>query len=448
MTVHLLLCRLLGMKKPGPRKAGAIKQTRLDLEKLEDRWVPSTLHVDPSGLFNGHPAFTTIQAAVNAANAGDTILVDPGTYKEQVTFSGSSKNNIDLAAQSGTPVIKTPQTLTGSKAIVDVNASTGVTIQGFKIAGPSNGAARSISAGVMIEGGGSATVNNNVITGIQDNTFDGTQNGVGIQVGRFTSGTPTTGTATITDNTINNYQKGGIVVTNTGSNASISDNVINGAGSTGVVAQNGIEISAGATGTVADNTVKNNIYNSPVSPAQFAASGILIDQAGNNVNVSNNTVTNNDAGIWVLDTSNAAITDNNVSGSTYFGIALDIISTGDSNDTVKDNVSNHNTGDGIDLFGAANSTVNGNTTSSNGGNGIMLDQGSTHNTVNNNVSKSNAGIGILMTAATSSNSITNNTLLNNIVFDAEDLSVGTGTGGTANTWTNNTTGTKNPGGLH
>jgi parallel beta-helix repeat protein len=422
--------------------------TRPRLETLEDRWVPSTLHVDPAG---GHNVFTTIQAAVNAAHAGDTIDVDPATYKEQVTFSGSGKNNITLVNTpntSGTPVIKVPQHLTGSKAIVDVNGSTGVTIQGVEITGPSNDGARSISAGVMIEGGGSATVKNDIITNIQDKDFDGTQNGVGIQVGRFTSGTPTTGTATITGDSISGYQKGGVVVTNTGSSASITNNVITGSGATSVVAQNGIEISAGATGTVSGNSVTENIYSSPVTPAQFAASGILIDQAGNNVSVTNNSVSNNDAGIWVLDTQNATITGNAVSGSTYFGIALDIISTGDSNDLVKNNVSSNNTGDGIDLFGAANNTIQGNTTNSNGGNGIMLDQSSAHNTVTTNVSKSNKGDGILMTAATSNNSITSNTFTSNIGTDAVDQSTGSGTGGTANSWSGNSIGTKNPSGIH
>jgi hypothetical protein len=42
------------------------------------------LLVDPSA---GAPAFTTIQAAINAANVGDRILVAPGLYPERLSIS-------------------------------------------------------------------------------------------------------------------------------------------------------------------------------------------------------------------------------------------------------------------------------------------------------------------------------------------------------------------------
>src|SRR5262245_31215985 len=54
------------------------------LEALEDRTLLATFVVDPRP---GVGDFTTIQAAVNNVPSGSTILVDPGTYTEQVTIN-------------------------------------------------------------------------------------------------------------------------------------------------------------------------------------------------------------------------------------------------------------------------------------------------------------------------------------------------------------------------
>ena len=44
------------------------------------------------------PCYSTIQAAVDAAQAGDTIRIQPGTYQEQVTIAG--KNNTASATEA------------------------------------------------------------------------------------------------------------------------------------------------------------------------------------------------------------------------------------------------------------------------------------------------------------------------------------------------------------
>ena len=59
-----------------PRPRGRFAQPRL--EALEDRTLLATIIVNPGG---------SIQAAVNGAASGDTILVNPGTYTEQVTIN-------------------------------------------------------------------------------------------------------------------------------------------------------------------------------------------------------------------------------------------------------------------------------------------------------------------------------------------------------------------------
>ncbi len=65
------------------RRPKPVRPIVLRLEYLEERCTPA-VH-DLTTAMN----FSTIQAAVNAANPGDTILADAGTYAESVTVNKS-----------------------------------------------------------------------------------------------------------------------------------------------------------------------------------------------------------------------------------------------------------------------------------------------------------------------------------------------------------------------
>src|SRR5438105_2313924 len=111
--------RILAPSSPPARRQTAAR-FRPHVERLECRRVLSTLLVSPTGLFSSTPAFTTIQSAVDAAAAGDTILVGPGTYEEQVVVI---KDSLTLTSSSPwAAVIKAPQNdvLAGNAAIVDI----------------------------------------------------------------------------------------------------------------------------------------------------------------------------------------------------------------------------------------------------------------------------------------------------------------------------------------
>jgi parallel beta-helix repeat protein len=306
--------------------------------------------------------------------------------------------------------------MTGNKAIVDDAGATNVTIKGFTITGPGGGPGDSIRYGVRVDHGGSANIIHNHITHIEDTPFSGTQNGVAIQVGRQAEGT--TGSAFIADNTIDNYQKGGIVVSNTGSSAVIDDNSVQGAGPTAVIAQNGIQISDGASGKITDNDVSGNVY----TPQTVAGTGILLLNAGA-VTVSGNRVSHNDYGIFAGFVTGVVIVHNHVSASTFDGILLDAVTHG----RIDHNVTDHN-GSGQPGQG-----------------GILLFN-STNNVVDHNVSNHNNGDGIVVDSTSSNNTLSHNHMTGNTLFDAEDDSTGTGTGGTANTWTDNECNTDNRGG--
>jgi parallel beta-helix repeat protein len=113
-----------------------------------------------------------IQAAVNAAHNGDTILVCPGVYTEQVTITDFD----GLTVKSVKPwkaVIKTPASTT-VPYLVGIGVSEDVTFQGFKLrflATDSNcdelpfGILTSEATGIVIRGNQLGTEGRNTLTG-------------------------------------------------------------------------------------------------------------------------------------------------------------------------------------------------------------------------------------------------------------------------------------------
>jgi len=350
----------------------------LAAETLEGRALLSTLVVGKSSLF------ATIGAAVAAAAPGDTIAVQPGTYREQVTVPAGKDNLTIESIKPQKAIIAAPQSLTGSNDIVLINGAHNVTLEGFTITGPSN----NILAGVHIDNGGSGSVLDNHITQITFNPFNGVQTGIGVLV---TRGSTALG---IDDNQIDHYQKGGIVIDGAGTSArDIGNNEVKGVGPTDVIAQNGIQVSRGASAFIHDNDVRGNIYTGTLDAA---SSGIILVSPGA-VTVTGNQVRDNDYGIYVSGATNPVLTNNKVSRSTL---------------------------DGIDLVdGTTGALVRGNESRDNGLDGIFVDATSIHNT------------------------ITGNNFRNNGQFDADDESTGNGTAGTGNTWTNNSGNASSPPGL-
>ena len=215
-----------------------------------DKASAATVNVCPTG------AVKTVQDGVNAAVAGDTVSVCAETFREQVVIAKSLKL---VGAGTAQTTIILPRPVAGSQDVVTVDgAGVNVEISGFTIKGlaPSAecaplGTVYTLS-GVYVRGGANANIHDNVITGMRGDPLDGCQKGSGIRVGR--AGSSTAGTATITNNTITDYQKTGIIVDGPGSAATITGNTITGVGPTDVIAQNGMQISRSAAATVSGNT--------------------------------------------------------------------------------------------------------------------------------------------------------------------------------------------------
>lgn len=266
--------------------------------------------------------FATIQEAIDDAGTGtgDVIEICPGTYLESVAVTKSihlkgkvgQVNNTIIMAPSTIPVASNPESYIVKIAGSGVDAE----ISELTIKGPGPGGCGIIAYGILVRDGANADIHDNKILDIRDNPFSGCQNGIGIQVGR--QALSTSGTATITNNIISGYQKNGITVDGTGSSATISGNTITGIGTTTIIAQNGVQISRSATGTLSGNTISGNSFHVPGNPFDYGSTGILLYQSGAVSLNAGNDLSGNDNNLYIFENSGMI----NIGGAQSFTSAL------------------------------------------------------------------------------------------------------------------------------
>ncbi len=254
----------------------------------------STLNVDDDSPQTG--SVGRIQEGVDLVTAS-TVHVVAGIYVEQVvitdslTIYGDGAVSTFIQAPSTIPAASNPD----STIVKIAGAGVSVDFSGFTVAGPGPSGCGSIGSGIFVRDDAYANIHDNEILYIRDNPFSGCQNGVAILVGR--AAFSTSGSVEISNNVISGYQKNGITVSNTGSSATVTNNTVTGAGATTTIAQNGIQVSGGATANITGNTVNGHSY----TPFSYVSTGMLLYGAGP-TNTSGNTVSENQVGIYVIDT--------------------------------------------------------------------------------------------------------------------------------------------------
>lgn len=286
-------------ERPAPanpyiEESDAETKARYAPQTYPDSAVPCT----QSGVTTPVPLGASIQTYINAAGFnGDKLVLAAGTYTEQISIN---KCIFIEGAGIGQTTIKAPSAMVSSDipgmgaraSIVEARANSYSSVSNLTISGPVT--FTNSTYGVFVGENAWLVMNDVHVTDIRLSSGNsGAQNGLGIVVG--TSGANQIGRLEADNVTVDDYNKGGIVVDHAGSTATITNSTITGSGAlgTGLAAQNGIQISRGATGSVTDSTIEDNTY----MPTSWAASGILLFRAGD-VSVNGNNFESNDVAIY------------------------------------------------------------------------------------------------------------------------------------------------------
>ena len=232
-------------------------------------------------------AYPTIQAAIDAAAAGDTVRVGPGTYNERINFLG--KTIVVESTGGAAATVIQPNGGVGAIVIMSLTGTQSPVLRGFTV----RGGVSDLWAGGIYIAGGSPLVEDNVVTGNAGCL------GGGITV-QFSA-------ATIRNNTISDNAMplcsggngGGIRIGGAGT-AQVLDNVVS--GNTSDTDGGGIALFAAGQPTISGNVIRGNVAESGIG------GGISLHN-GSDALITNNIITSNRAsrggGIgWLVPSGN------------------------------------------------------------------------------------------------------------------------------------------------
>jgi len=222
--------------------------------------------------------FSRIQNAIDAAPPGTTIELCPGSYPEQLFVTKRVRIVGSPGARLVPPALplRTTSLRSGRSVAAAIIMRGPATIDGLAIDASAHGVTtcdgtEPLLAGIYVRGV-AASIFGTSVTGTRiPNAPSGCANGVGILV-QGGGGAPR---VRVEGNSIDAYQRAGIVVQDPGVRASVRENVVRGDGDTPDRTQNGIEVSNGAVAKIQDNVVRGQA--GPSGPACDLDAGIAVD---------------------------------------------------------------------------------------------------------------------------------------------------------------------------
>lgn len=271
----------------GPEAVGNIQNVTFDGNEFD---ILSRGHVtnETKGTY-----YSTIQEAVDAAAAGDVIVLGADTYNENlnidtaVTIKGPETGEAIIKFN---PVAKQARDYIGRTTYPVIYATADLTLENVTVAGPTD--THHGIDGILAKAG--LKMDNVTVRDIRCTADGGFVCGVQYGLGVMAEGT---GDVTITNSKIIDFQKQAIDLCTSG-NVLIENNEIAGVGEQAIIAQNGIVVRTGSA-TIADNTISDMVYTADNEWSHCSIGVYAIDDA--KLTVTGNTISDIDNSLAVSD---------------------------------------------------------------------------------------------------------------------------------------------------